>query len=482
MSPRTDLDPQDWPALRAEAHRMLDDILDYVQSIRSRPVWQRMPTEARAAVHEPLPQHGKALRDVHAQFMSSILPYATGNVHPGFMGWVHGGGNIYGMLGEMLAAGMNANLGGRDHAPIEVERQVIRWVAEMMGLPATTGGLFVTGASIANFMGILTARVAAVGPDIRHAGLGEHRLVAYASQAAHQCIPRAMDMAGLGSDALRRVPVDASHRIDVVALERMIQRDRAAGFRPFLVIGSAGTVEVGAMDDLAAMADLSRKARLWFHVDGALGALGVLAPALRPLLSGLERADSIALDFHKWGQVPYDAGCFVARDGEALLQTFATDSAYLRKESRGLAAGGPWPVDLGPDLSRGFRALKVWYTLKTVGLERLGRAIERTCELARYLSQRVDAEPELERLAAVSLNIVCFRYLFPEDSDQRNAELAADLQESGLAAPSTTRIEGRVVLRTAIVNHRTRIEDIDRYVEAVLTLARARHPGPASTG
>ncbi len=476
VAPRaqTDLDPSDWPALRVDAHRMLDDILDYVQSIRARPVWRAIPADVRAALREPAPVNGQSLRDVHAQFLRLILPYATGNVHPGFMGWVHGGGNVFGMLGEMLAAGMNANLGGRDHAPLEVERQVIRWVAETMGLPPTAGGLLVTGTSIANFMGVLTARVAAVGPAVRRVGVGASRLVAYASEAAHECIPRAMDMAGLGSDALRRVPVDGSHRIDVAALERMVERDQATGFRPCLVIGTAGTVDVGAVDDLAAIADVCERLGLWMHVDGAFGALAVLAPALRPLLQGLERADSIAFDFHKWGQVPYDAGCFVVRDREALLRTFATDAAYLRKDSRGLAAGGPWPVDMGPDLSRGFRALKVWYTLKTVGLTRLGQSIETTCALARHLARRVEAEPELERAAPVSLNIVCFRYLFAEDSDRLHAELAADVQESGVAAPSTTRIDGRVVLRSAIVNHRTRVEDIDRYVDVVLTLARAR--------
>jgi glutamate/tyrosine decarboxylase-like PLP-dependent enzyme len=387
------------------------------------------------------------------------------------------------MLGEMLAAGLNANLGGRDHAPIDVERQVIRWVAELLGLPSTSSGLFVTGTSIANFMGVLTARVAAGGDQIRRAGVGSLRLVGYASVAAHESVARALDMAGLGSDALRRVPIDASHRMNIAALEEMVARDRASGFQPFLVIGTAGTVDIGAIDDLSAMADLCRRATLWLHVDGAFGALGVLAPSIRPLLRGLERADSIALDFHKWGQVPYDAGCFVARDGDTLLRAFATEAAYLRKEPRGLAAGAPWPVHLGPDLSRGFRALKVWFTLKSIGMDRLGRAIERTCELARYLSERIDAEPELERVAPVNLNIVCFRYLFPKDADQLHADLAADLQESGVAAPSTTRIGGHLVLRMAIVNHRTRAADVDRCLEATLVLARSRvRRSPHSVG
>jgi glutamate/tyrosine decarboxylase-like PLP-dependent enzyme len=270
------------------------------------------------------------------------------------------------------------------------------------------------------------------------------------------------------------VPADAEHRIDVSALAAAIARDREAGLQPFMVIGTTGTVATGAIDDLAALARVCRDEKLWFHIDGAFGALGMLSSTLRPRLAGIEAADSIAFDFHKWGQVPYDAGCIVVRDESTQLRAFATDAEYLRKESRGLAGGAPWPCDLGPDLSRGFRALKVWYTLKTLGADRLAAAIDHTCALARRLAERVDREPELQRVAPVALNIVCFRYVFAERSDHENAELVADLQESGAFAPSTTKIDGAVVIRCAIVNHRTRASDIDALVEAVLTIGRRR--------
>jgi glutamate/tyrosine decarboxylase-like PLP-dependent enzyme len=469
-----DLEPRDWSAARAQAHSMLDDILDYVEGIRARPVWQPIPPAIRAALREPLPVEEQPLRQVHAEFMARILPYATGNSHPRFMGWVHGGGNVFGMLGEMLAAGLNANLGGRDHTPIEVERLVIRWSAEMLGLPDTASGLLVTGTSIANFIGVVIAKVAACGPEVRSAGVAGQRLTAYASVAAHGCIPRAMDMAGLGSAALRRVPVDEAHRVDVGAMARQIAQDRAAGERPFLVIGTAGTVDVGAVDDLRALAELCRREKLWFHVDGAFGALAMLAPSLRPMLAGIEAANSVAFDFHKWGQVPYDAGCIVVRSGEDQLRAFGADAAYLRRESRGLAAGAPWPCDLGPDLSRGFRALKVWFTLKAVGAKRLGSSIEHTCALARRLGDRIDREPSLERLAPVALNVVCFRHRFADDADRQNAEIAADLQESGVVVLSTTKLGDKVSLRAAIVNHRTRAEDIDATADAVLDVGRRR--------
>jgi glutamate/tyrosine decarboxylase-like PLP-dependent enzyme len=302
----------------------------------------------------------------------------------------------------MLAAGLNANLGGRDHAPIEVERQIVHWVRELFGFPDTASGLFVTGTSMANLLGVLVARTAALGSDVRRDGIAGQgpRLTAYVSVAAHGCIAQAMDISGLGTDALRLIPTNERHQIDLAALAQAIARDRSAGFTPLAVIGTAGTVDVGAVDDLAALAHIARRERLWFHVDGAFGALAILTPDLAPRLAGIEHADSIALDFHKWGQVPYDAGFILVRDGTLHRATFAAPAAYLRRETRGLAAGSPWPCDFGPDLSRGFRALKTWFTLKVHGTDAIGAVISHTCSLARYLKQRVQATPELELLVA----------------------------------------------------------------------------------
>lgn len=240
--------------------------------------------------------------------------------------------------------------------------------------------------------------------------------------------------------------------------------------------GSAGTVDTGAIDDLAALAQLCRDEGLWFHIDGAYGSLGMLSPELRPKLAGLSEADSIALDFHKWGQVNYDAGFLLVRDGEQHRATFAAPAAYLRRETRGLAGGSPWPCDFGPDLSRGFRALKTWFTLKTYGTERMGAMIAQTCAIARHLEARVQREPQLEMLAPVTLNIVCFRFRAPDgiDADALNAEIVADIHESGLAAPSSTTIDGKLAIRAAIVNHRTTFEDVDRMVDAVLKFGSAR--------
>ena len=481
------LDPKNWDELRAQAHRMLDDMIDYIASVRDRPVWQPIPDAVRARFREQLPREASDLGEVYRTFADFVAPYATGNVHPGFMGWVHGGGSAVGMLAEMLAAGLNANLGGRDHVPIEVERQVVQWMREMFAFPKTASGIFVTGTSMANLMAVLVARTAALGKLARQQGIGNDGglLTAYTSKAAHGCISKAMDIAGFGSDALRCIGVDQSHRIDLASLRAQIARDREVGFKPFLVVGSAGTVDIGAIDELGELAALCAEENIWFHVDGAFGALGILSPALAPLLSGIERADSIALDFHKWGQVPYDAGFLLVRDGERHRDAFAAPAAYLRRETRGLAGGSPWPCDLGPDLSRGFRALKTWFTLKTYGTEKLGAIITRSCALAGYLEARILAEPRLELLAPVNLNIVCFRYRC-EDADKVNGEIVVDIQESGIAAPSTTVLDGRLAIRAAIVNHRTDVGDIDAMIAAVLEFgaqrsdSRARLPNIAA--
>ena len=471
------LDPQNWDDIRAQGHRMLDDMIDYIANIRERPVWQPIPDEVRGRFRAELPLAPSELSAVYREFNDVILPYATGNVHPGFMGWVHGGGNVVGMLAEMLAAGLNANCGGRDHVPIEVERQIVEWTRQMFGFPRGASGIFVTGTSMANLMAVLVARTEALGQPVRRRGLADRgaRLVAYTSAAAHGCIAQAMDLSGLGIDALRCIETDRRHRMNIAALREQIARDRESGLEPFLIVGSAGTVDIGGIDDLQVLSLICQQESLWFHVDGAYGALTILSPALAPRLAGISNADSIAFDFHKWGQVPYDAGFLLVRDGDRHRDTFAAPQAYLRREARGLAGGARWPCDFGPDLSRGFRALKTWFTLKTYGADKIGAVIERSCALARYLEDKVRADPRLELLAPVQLNIVCFRYR-AADANAVNAEIVADIHESGIAAPSTTMIEGQLAIRAAIFNHRTDFRDLDALLAAVVRFGAARCP------
>ena len=469
-----DLDPADWSEFRRLAHDALDDMITHVETIRQQAVWQRLPDETRAQFARPLPIKPREMRDVLDDVRAHIVPFATGNLHPRFMGWVHGAGTPIGMVAEMIAAGLNMNCGGRDHVGIEVERQIVRWMRDALGYPDEATGLFLTGSSMANFLAIIVAKTSAIGDDTRQLGLQRagRELVAYTSTEAHGCISRAMELSGIGSANLRRIEVDAAGRMRTDALREAIAKDRDAGLSPFLIVATAGTVNTGAIDPLKEISEIACHERLWFHVDGAIGALTTFSPALRHLCAGIETSHSVAIDFHKWGHVPYDAGFLLVRDGTAHKRAFSESAAYLQRADRGLAAGETWPCDLGPDLSRGFRALKTWMTFQTIGTERIGDAISHTCELASYLAEQLARSSMFELRAPVSLNIVCFAV--NGAGDEFNRELVMDLQEAGVAAPSWTTLNGELVIRCAIVNHRTTRSDIDLFLEAISSLARAR--------
>jgi glutamate/tyrosine decarboxylase-like PLP-dependent enzyme len=482
------LDPEDWQAFRAASRQALDDMIDFLQTVRERPVWQQAPPEVVRQFHQPLPAAPQGLDEVLADFSALVRPYATGNLHPLFMGWVHGAGTPVGMIAEMLAAGLNANCGGRNHIALDVERQIAAWAAQLFDFPADASGLFVTGTSAANHLALLVARNAVLGDGVRDAGLRNAgpQLVAYTSAEAHGCIKQAMEMAGIGSRFLRLIPVDRQGAMRADCLTVAIAADRAGGLRPFLVAGTAGTVNTGAFDDLDALAEICRREKLWFHVDGAFGALVALSNSLRPLVRGIARADSIAFDFHKWAHVPYDAGFLLVRDAERHRRTFGSEAAYLHRAPSGLAAGEVWPCDLGPDLSRGFRALKTWFTFRVHGTDKIGACIEHTCRVAKYLETRLIEQSSLfEIVAPVTLNIVCFGLRASADSELNKA-VVIDLQERGVAAPSTTIIGGRTVIRAAIVNHRTTEQDIDTLMAALrdsalrVTLAQMRRTDEAA--
>lgn len=475
------LDPADWQQFRELSHRALDEMIEHLQTIEDRPVWQQAPDQVRQRFGNPLPRASRDLAHVLADFTTNIKSYATGNTHPLFMGWVHGAGTPVGMLAEMLAAGLNANCGGRNHIGLDVERQMVRWFAEAFGLPREASGIFVTGTSMANFLGLLVARSEALGSSVRVDGLraAPTQLTAYASAQAHGCIAQALELSGIGSGNLRLVPVDATGAMRVDLLEAAIADDRRRGHLPFLIVGSAGTVNTGAIDDLDRIANVAEKERLWFHVDGAFGALAALSKRLRPRLAGMERAQSIAFDLHKWAHVPYDAGMLLVRDPEAHRRAFANPVAYLQRTPRGLGAGETWPCDLGPDLSRGFRALKAWFTFETLGADRIGASIEHCCLVAKHLEERLQQLPQFEVMAPVGLNIVCFRVRGASDEMQK--AVVMDLQERGVAAPSLTTLGGQTVIRAAIVNHRTTAAHADRFVTHLIASVHA-NSGLAAPG
>lgn len=473
----TGLDPQDWDALRSLAHRMLDDSFDHLVGRREQPVWRPMPADVRAFFDTPLPRRAQGAETAYDDFRSHVVPYSMGNDHARFWGWYMGAGNPVGNLADLLASVLNPNLGGADHAPVLLEQQVVRWCAEAAGYPTDASGLLVTGASEANLVGLAVARSSRIGPSLRTDGMPDgRRFGVYASAEVHSCHRKSCELLGLGSNALRLVPVNPDFTIDLDALAALIAADRAAGIEPLAVVATAGTINTGALDDLEAVADLAEREGLWFHVDGAIGgflALSGQADAVR----GLERADSLALDLHKWMQAPIDVGLALVRDEKAHRQTFSVVPDYLAHATRGLAAGDAWFNEYGIALSRGFRALRVWMALKAYGADAFGRVIDGTIALAHSLADRVDAHPDLERLAPVGCDVVCLRYApadVPEtDLDAINHELVLRIQESGVAIPSETVLGGRVAVRVAIGNHRTRADDIDLFVDTLLELGAA---------
>jgi aromatic-L-amino-acid/L-tryptophan decarboxylase len=476
------LDPTDWDAVRATFRAAVDVALDHVEHIREKSVWTPTPAPVKATLREAAPRRPQALDGLLTRFVRDFLPHATGNLHPRFFGWVHGGGNIAGALGEMLAAFINSNLGGRDHVGVYVERQVIDWCKEILGFPATSSGLLTSGTSMATVIALAAARSAQAGADVRQLGMAglPKRLVGYASSEAHVSVAKAFELLGFGREALRSVAVDEDFRLSVSDLARQIAQDRADGLEPSIVVASAGTVNTGAIDDLAAIAAFCREQRLWLHVDAAFGGFAALLPAFRAPLAGMAEADSIAFDFHKWLQVPYDAGGVLVKDEAAHRGAFSSRRDYLAPAQRGLAGGEPWFCEYGPELSRGFRALKVWFTLKAHGLDRLAQVIRRNCEQARMLGRMVAASRDLELLVPVSLNIVCFRVVAPGLADAAldhvNEDIVAELQLRGIAVPSTTRLGGKTAIRVALTNHRTTSADIDILVDAVRRIASERLP------
>lgn len=485
--PEETLDPSDWEPLRVLGHRLIDDAVDWLRDVRERPVWQSLPDQVRRQLRQPLPREGRPAEQVYQSFREHVLPYPTGNVHPRFWGWVMGTGSLTAAYAEFLAALMNCNVSGFDDAASAVEGQVIDWLKEAFGFPPEGTGVLVSGGAMANVVGLAVARNSRAGFDVRREGLraAARPFSIYGSTGVHNTNVKALELLGLGREALRSVPSLASGAIDVAALAQAIVADRAAGRQPLAVIGSCGTAGTGAIDDLPALADLCRREQLWLHVDGAFGAWAVVAPGLRERVAGLERADSLAFDLHKWGFLPYEIGCTLVRDGRNQRAAFAVSAPYLTANAGGISPAGTPISDLGPQLSRSFRALKAWMALQEHGFDKLGRLVRQNVDQAAHLATRIADEPELELLAPVALNIVCFRYrgsVAPERLDALNAELLVRLQESGLAAPSHTSLDGRFALRVAITNHRTRRADLDLLADAVLGLGRELAPGRAPAG
>ena len=472
------LDPADWNDFRREAHRLLDTCIDQLSDARNRP-WRPLADGDKAALRLGDAADGVDSATLVDELTEKVLPFHTGNTHPRFFGWVHGTGLASGLLSEMVAATMNSNCGGRDHGAAYVEREVIDWCLRCFGFPAGGSGVLVSGTSQATVIALACARLRALGPDSRRDGIqGAPRLAAYAVKGVHNATVKSLELLGIGSSALRSVDAGADGSMDLEQLAQAVAKDRAAGMQPFCVVATAGSVDLGWFDDINGIADFCAREQLWLHVDGAFGAWARLAESpWNGLLRGIERADSLAFDFHKWMYVQYDCGVVLIRDEAIHRQAFAARPAYLAKQHQGLGGGEPWYCDYGMDLSRGFRALKVWSALRAYGSQALGQAITRNCRLAARMGERVAAQPGFRLAAPIRLNVCCFSaapaHWEAAAQDALNEAITHQLQLSGDVVFSTTKIAGRTVIRAAIANHRTCDADIDYAIAAVARVQQA---------
>lgn len=470
------LDPDNWDDVRNLGHQMLDDMFDFLQSVRDRPVWVPITDEMKQNLEEPLPTSPQDRVQIYKEFKDKVLPYGTGQIHPRFWGWVNGTGSVFGMLAEMLAAGMNTNTGGREHMPKYFEHQVLSWAKEMMEFPADASATLTSGCSMANLIALTVARNLKAGVDIRKEGLQNlpKNLIYYTSTAMHSSIQKALEIIGIGSNQLRVLDVDANYNLKLDLLESAIESDLANNQLPICVIANVGTVNTGAVDNLIGIREIADRYNLWMHIDGAFGAIANLSPKYKHLVANMNLADSLAFDFHKWMYMPYTVACVIIKKHDDHLNSFSLRPAYLAEATRGLASGGRWPTEYGIQLSRTFYALKVWFMLKENGMEKYGQLITQNIEQARYMQKLISSNNKLEQLAPVYLNVVCFRYTDPNLPDSQlnelNEELLIQLQENGLAAPSNTTINGKFALRMAITNHRSRYEDFDFTVNKIIEL------------
>jgi glutamate/tyrosine decarboxylase-like PLP-dependent enzyme len=463
------LDPENWDQLRALGHKMLDDMMDHLKQVRQRPIIQMVGDDAKALLSQPPPMEGMGPEAAYRDFQIFLKSQSNFNKDPRFWGFVVGTGSPSGLLSDMLSSGLNVNMVGGPLASTMLEMQVMAWLKGMLGYPMDSSGIIVSGGTMASLLGLTVARNSMSGDLAREKGLQSihEKMTLYGSEEMHVCIQKSAEMLGLGNESLRRIPVNEQYKIKLDELKKAIERDRMDGNKPFCVVANAGTVNIGSFDDINALADLCAREKLWLHVDGAFGAWAALAPKTKGLIKGLERADSVAFDLHKWIYMPYDVGCVFFRRELDQLKSFSHRPDYygMSKDTP------PQFADYGLELSRSFRALKIWMGIKENGVAKYGALIQQNVDQAQHLAELIKAHKDLELMAPVPFNTVCFRYRgnVPEEGlEQLNKGLMRQLMFVGAGSVSETKIHGKFALRACFTNHRTTIRDIEEYVEALV--------------
>ena len=459
-----DLSPEEFRQLGYQA---IDLIASRLATNAVAPVRRPVPDDIRERLmHAPLPETGIDPAALLEQVADLVLPYPMGNSSPRFFAWVNSPPAPLGILAELLAAGHNASVAGGDHAATYVEHGVLSWIKTVMRFPDDSGAILTSGGSVANLLPLAVMRTVKAAGNMRAWGMiGEmFPMVIYTSTQGHSCIQKAVELLGFGADNLRKIPVDADYRMDVEALKAQISADIEAALRPVCVLASAGTVNTGAIDPLNAIADVCAAERLWFHVDGAYGGFGILADQTSGLYDGIERADSLAVDPHKWLYLPVECGCALVRDKQAMRDSFSLVPSYLRDD-----AALPWFSEFGIQQTRGFKALKLWMVLQQIGLDGYRELITHDVAMARALQARIAARDDFALVAAGPLSVTCFRYTpaGATDVEALNRRIPEMVQREGRAFLTSTELNGQTVLRACIVNFRTDEADLDTLLDAV---------------
>lgn len=470
------LDPEDWEKFEKLGHEMITDMTQYLKNIKEQKIWQPIPEELKDQYKQNLPQEGTDLKKVYEEFNKIIKPYNMGNIHPRFWGWVIGTGTPGGVLAEMLTAMLNPNSGGANHSANYIEDQVIQWAIDFMGYDKQASGLVVSGGSMANFVGLTVARNVKAGYDIMTEGVAtsKNEMIFYGSDEMHSSLDKSMQLLGLGYNSLRKISVNEKFEINVEELRNTIERDIKDGKKPVCIIANIGTVNTGAIDDIKELSKIAKKYDMWLHADGAFGSMCKLSKESNHLVEGLELADSLAFDYHKWMYVQYEAGMILVKNKDYHYKSFSLTQEYLVHQTRGLGSGDLWYSDYGLQLSRGFKALKIWMTIKEHGIKKYGEMIEQNIQQAIYLTKLVEENHNFEMLAPTNMNIVNFRYIGTENKDlnKLNEEILFELQERGIAAPSNTVLNGKFSIRVAISNQRSRKQDFDILINSIEEIAK----------
>lgn len=459
-----DLTPE---TFRALGYQAVDLVVERLTALPALPVRQPVSSEIRnQLMHSPVPLEGTDPVELLNLVAEQVLPYPMGNSNARFFAWVNSPPAPMGILADFIASAHDPSVAGGDHSATYVEHGVLNWLKTIFSFPTDSGALLTSGGSTANLIPLAVMRHVKSEGDLRTQGFNSESapMVIYTSAQGHSCIQKAVELLGFGSDYLRKIPVDSAYQMDLNALEAQITADRAAGLRPVCVAASAGTVNTGAIDPLDAIANLCEQENLWFHIDGAYGGFGILAEQTSGLYTGIERADSLAVDPHKWLYMPVECGCAIVRDAQAMRDTFSLLPPYLR-DDRAL----PWFAEFGIQQTRGFKALKLWLTMQQIGLNGYRELISHDVAMAQLLREKICARPDFEMVAGGPLSVTCFRYAprSVTDLETLNRKLLDKVQAEGKAFLSGTELDGKFVLRACIVNFRTREKDLDALLDII---------------